>query len=174
MKSGNRRAFEFIYNKEIKALLLYAKRFTNDDSLIEDAVHDVFVYIWQNKEGLKDVDQIKPYLFVSLRHKVVNTIKKNQKTEHKELNDSFLEKEDSIEGKIIQTEFKAELSNQLQESFKTLSTRQREAIYLKYYEGLAYEDICTSMNINYQSVRNLISTGIKKLHLNLKNKKGIK
>jgi len=41
-----------------------------------------------------------------------------------------------------------------------LSPRQRKAIILYYIEEKKYEDICAIMNMNYQSVRNLIHRGI--------------
>jgi RNA polymerase sigma factor (sigma-70 family) len=44
-----------------------------------------------------------------------------------------------------------------------LSPRQRKAIILYYIEERKYEDICVIMEMNYQSVRNLIHRGITKL-----------
>jgi RNA polymerase sigma factor (sigma-70 family) len=143
--------------------MLYAKRISKDEEFIEDCIHDLFVNIWKSREGLADLDNIRPYLMVSLRHKLVKELKKKSKVELKEIEDGFLEKELSAEERIIGDEFDAELKGQLNESLKLLSGRQREAIYLRYNESMEYDDICAAMNINYQSVRNLISTGIKKL-----------
>jgi RNA polymerase sigma factor (sigma-70 family) len=44
-----------------------------------------------------------------------------------------------------------------------LSPRQRKAIILYYIEEKKYEEICFIMDMNYQSVRNLIHRGISKL-----------
>ena len=44
-----------------------------------------------------------------------------------------------------------------------LSPRQREALTLYYIEEKKYEDICEIMNMNYQSVRNLMHRGLSKL-----------
>jgi RNA polymerase sigma factor (sigma-70 family) len=44
-----------------------------------------------------------------------------------------------------------------------LSPRQRKAIVLYYIEEKKYEEICAIMDMNYQSVRNLIHRGISKL-----------
>ena len=44
-----------------------------------------------------------------------------------------------------------------------LSPRQREALTLYYIEERKYEDICEIMNMNYQSVRNLMHRGLSKL-----------
>lgn len=44
-----------------------------------------------------------------------------------------------------------------------LSNRQREIIYLRFYQNLDYEEISEVMNINYQASRNLLSHAIKVL-----------
>lgn len=44
-----------------------------------------------------------------------------------------------------------------------LSPRQREALTLYYIEERKYEDICDIMDMNYQSVRNLMHRGLTKL-----------
>ena len=44
-----------------------------------------------------------------------------------------------------------------------LSPRQREVLTLYYLEEKKYEDICVIMNMNYQSVRNLMHRSLTKL-----------
>ena len=44
-----------------------------------------------------------------------------------------------------------------------LPKRQKEAIYLKYYSGLKATDIAEIMDINYQSVVNILHKAIKNL-----------
>ena len=44
-----------------------------------------------------------------------------------------------------------------------LPPRQKEALTLYYIQEKKYEDICMLMDMNYQSVRNLIHRGILKL-----------
>lgn len=51
----------------------------------------------------------------------------------------------------------------LSKSLNKLPKRQKEAIYLKYYTGLNAKEIAEIMEINYQSVVNLIHKGIKSL-----------
>jgi RNA polymerase sigma-70 factor (ECF subfamily) len=69
----------------------------------------------------------------------------------------------SVEDMMIKDEIDQDKQSRLQEAFKELSSRQREAIFLKYYQEMSYEQICEVMDINYQSVRNLISKGISDL-----------
>ena len=44
-----------------------------------------------------------------------------------------------------------------------LPKRQKEAIYLKYYSGLKATEIAEIMDINYQSVVNILHKAIKNL-----------
>jgi len=168
-KSGDKKAFRFIYDREYEALMSYARGMTSVQDLQEDAIHDVFVYIWNKRDKLADVDNIRPYLLVSLRHSILALLKKRKFTELKPADESFLEYEDSAEDRLIELEFQAELKGRLNEAFKQLSSRQKEAMYLRFFEMMAYEDICNAMSINYQSVRNLISAASKKLAAHLKN-----
>ncbi len=147
----------------------YSRAYLNDIEIIEDAIHDLFVYLWNKKERLSDVDRIKPYLFVSLRHILLKVLKNQKTQEQLEEQSGFFEKESSIEDKWIQEDFNTEVQGKLKEGFANLSSRQKQAVYLRYYETMEYEEICTVMEINYQSVRNLISKGIKALGKHLKN-----
>jgi RNA polymerase sigma factor (sigma-70 family) len=57
----------------------------------------------------------------------------------------------------------------LQEAIDRLTSRQREAVYLKYVTGLDYEDISVILDINYQSVRNIIYRAVQNLRDTLLN-----
>jgi RNA polymerase sigma-70 factor (ECF subfamily) len=63
---------------------------------------------------------------------------------------------------IVQQENK-EKKERVLEALGRLSNRQREIIYLKYYQNLSYEEVSEIMNINYQVARNLLYQAIKSL-----------
>lgn len=170
LKSGQRKALESIYNINYDSLVYYGKGLCPDIELVEDAIHDVFVKIWTRRENLSQTDNVKAYLLVSVRHKILKLLKKNSKIEPNVEDKSFSTEEASVEDHIIEEEFRIEMSGKLKNAFNVLSQRQRQAIYLRYQESMEYEDICRLMEINYQSVRNLISSGIKKLAVDLKKK----
>ena len=48
-------------------------------------------------------------------------------------------------------------------SMNSLSIRQKEAIYLKYTEGLSYQEISEVLEIDIASVRTLVYRGIKRI-----------
>lgn len=164
MKAGSKKAFRKIYEAHIGALLQYGKRFTRDAQTVEDCVHDLFVDIWKRREGLGITDSIRRYLLVSLRRSIIRQNQKLSKTDDLENGtDLELPFAGSVENEIITEEMGRENKSKLSTALSQLSARQREAIYLKYHKNLAYEDVAEIMNINYQSVRNLVFNGITKM-----------
>jgi RNA polymerase sigma-70 factor (ECF subfamily) len=50
-----------------------------------------------------------------------------------------------------------------------LPTRQQEVLYLKYFEGMDYEEISQIMSVNYQVVRNYAYRGLSRLRKRLQS-----
>ena len=164
LKSGDKKALETIYLQEVQFLLSYGKKISTNAPLVEDCVQDLFVELWRNREGLSNTDSIRRYLIVSLRRKIIRKISKRQKVQSEKIPEEVdFEAELSIDTKLIAQELSAEQAAQLKVAFAQLSSRQQEAIYLKYYSGMDYKDIAEVMDINYQSVRNLIFNALGKL-----------
>jgi RNA polymerase sigma factor (sigma-70 family) len=159
LKAGSQDALKCVYDRTIESLLQYGCRFCNDRETVEDCIHDLFIYIWNNRKGLSPTDSIQRYLMVALRRRVFQQLKGNYRSLEEE-NMPF-HAEISIEDQLILDEETAEYKNSIKDAFEQLSERQKEAIYLKYYQKLPYETICEMMNLNYQSARNLIFNGIQ-------------
>ena len=65
-------------------------------------------------------------------------------------------------------ELQKEQSEKLRRSLVTLTKRQREAIFLKFYNDLSYSDIASIMDLQVDSVYNIISKAIESLRHKLK------
>jgi RNA polymerase sigma factor (sigma-70 family) len=71
--------------------------------------------------------------------------------------------EEDVEEDYISSEGMKNDKSMVKRLLSQLSPRQREALTLYYIEERKYEDICEIMNMNYQSVRNLMHRGLLKL-----------
>ncbi len=165
LKRGDRNAFDQIYRSYADILYRYGYKFSTDTNLIEDCIHDLFIYIWKNRNGLANTTAIKPYLLTSFRNRIIKDIKKGQKTrlEDKAEMEAHFDLELSKEQAIVQEESIIENKEMLGKAFNQLSPREKEAIYLKYYNQLPSDEICKIMNISNQSFRNVLSSAIKKM-----------
>jgi RNA polymerase sigma-70 factor (ECF subfamily) len=71
--------------------------------------------------------------------------------------------QDSVETSIIGDEVSASQVDSLRQAIKALTVRQQEAIQLRYYQGFSNEQIANLMDLNYQSVNNLLHRALSRL-----------
>lgn len=162
LKGGDKNSLREIYDLQVEYLLQYSLRISRDEALIQDCIHDLFIEIWNRREKLSETTAIRPYLIVALRRKLIKHLQKENKTE--ELSDHLdFDLVAGAEEMLIQGEAALQQKEKIKAAMDQLSQRQREAIFLKYYEEMDYQEVADAMNINYQSVRNLIFKGMKKL-----------
>lgn len=166
-KSGDESALREMYDRYVQSLSQYGRRFTDDTALIEDALHDLFVNIWQKRSSLGDTNSIMSYLCISLRRDLIKRIKQNQQVVHPATDDIPEQFDWSVEDALSAREQEATNTVKIEQALSKLSARQREAIYLKFFEEMSYEDICSVMQLNYQSARNLVARAIIELRQSL-------
>jgi len=172
LKEGDLRAFSTLFEIYYPQLHSYGLKISKDVALTEDSLQDFFLYVYEHRENLSDLDTIAPYLFTSYKRFLIKMMMKNTK----------LKQTDFSNENIIDVQFSAEelMSHQESETFNNknltvllnnLPKRQKEAIYLKYYSGLKATEISKIMDINYQSVVNTIHKAIKNLkeEISIKN-----
>ncbi len=163
-KKGNELAYTCIYKKYVNILFNYGMKIIPDKEVVKDAIQDLFVEIWKNKENLSDTNNIKFYLFKSIRRKLIRSVKSaNLELNQNNHFDYSREVTSSCEANFIIEEINLENKYKIEEGLNKLSKRQREAIYLRYYEDLSYDDIASLMLISSQSVYNLIFQSLRLL-----------
>lgn len=166
-KSGDRNAFSKIYSRYVGILYNYGYHILPDTFLVQDAIQDLFADLWRTRQNLSDTSSIKYYLFRSLRRKI------HRLTEDEQLLDSFPEADQiacipctpSDETLQIESETMDEQIHTLQRALLSLPPRQAEAIRLRFYDGFELHEVANIMQMNEQSVRNLIQRSIRKLRL---------
>ncbi|MBT8218352.1 MAG: sigma-70 family RNA polymerase sigma factor [Bacteroidia bacterium] len=164
LKSGNKNALAAIYDAHAPYLLRYGYKITQQEIIIEDAIHDLFVELWKNREGAGNTDNIRAYLTVALRRKIIKTLQKSQKTAVNITPDEYdFDVEVAVDEVIIRTEKNKEYADRLNVALNKLGPRQKEALYLKYYSQMSNEEISEAMGITNQSVRNLIHRSLEQM-----------
>lgn len=163
-KNGSRDAFTQIYDEYISDLLSYGYRVTSDRQLIRDSIQDLFLHLWQTRMNLADTDSIKFYLYRSLRNRIVRN---SEKTLHETINTTELFESIigavSVEEEIIAVEHYTEQILQVKRAIQQLPKRQQEVIQLRYYHDFSHDEIAAIMQINNQSVRNLLQRAMGEL-----------
>lgn len=165
-REGNREAYAGIYKLYIEDLLSYGYRVTSNRQLIKDSIQDLFLHLWLHRENLSETDSIKFYLFRSLRNRILRNIEKSDILP--QTADSILENiiEDfSFEQELMAQETEVQQIGRLQKAINKLSKRQQEVIQLRYHNDFSLEEIENLMQLNNQSVRNLLHRAISQLRI---------
>lgn len=168
-KSGNKQAFSQIYNNYVNVLYNYGRKIINDKNIVEDCIQDLFFELWNSKEKLSDTDSIKYYLLKALRIKIFKVLNKQCKfVEKNGISDKYnFNIVSSYEVELIDEQISIAQKEKISNVLTKLSKRQKEAIFLRYFDDLNYEEIASIMSINPQSVHNLIHRAITILRENL-------
>jgi RNA polymerase sigma factor (sigma-70 family) len=161
-KQGSTQALSRIFLLFYDELFAYGRKLCQSEEQVKDCIQSLFLKLWKNREKLDTVSAIKPYLFKSLRHIISDELEAQQRkrTLHKAQSYEY-EIVFSQEDFLISQQISQDQHTQILTALNKLSSRQREAIYLRFFEGLDYEKISEIMSINTQSVRNLIHQSFK-------------
>lgn len=161
--AGDQEAFDHIYVCHAKELYKYGFRFTQDVELIKDVIQDVFVHIWESRDVLLIQKSIKFYLFSAFRREVIKRVNVACKFDCIDDYHSKTSLEVSIQEILEQNQISLDISYKLSRAIEKLPLRQKEAIYLRYFQELTYDEISELMGVQIPSVYNLIFKGVKGL-----------
>jgi len=165
IEKNDEQALGLLMRKYYTDLYHYAARFTQDNELIKDCIQEVFISLWQRRQTIGIILSPKFYFLRAIKNKVLKSL---DRLRRKPGNQSLPEEYDfshefSIEKMIIAKQVSEENSIRLKTILALLSKREKEVIYLKYYQYLDNGQIADLMNISRQSVYNLLHEAIRKL-----------
>lgn len=151
IRKGDYNAFELLYGLHRDSVYNLAIKYLKDPQLAEDAVQDVFLKIWSNREKLKDNQSIKGLLFTSLKNHVLNMIKTKKRRvirqfEYLKLNPVHKDSTDSHT-------FVAELEKILLEGMEQLPDRKQTVYRMKRLEGYSNKEIANQLDISVNTVK---------------------
>jgi RNA polymerase sigma factor (sigma-70 family) len=162
-RNGDQEAFAALFRQHYETLFRFGNKFTSDTELLEDCIQELFLELWQAKSRTP-VLSVKAYLLKSLKYKLLKAFRQQGKSlQLYDNGEGYFEW--SHESFLIEKQENDEKKELVIKALGRLSSRQKEIIYLKYYQNLSYEEVSEIMNINYQVARNLLYQAIKSLKL---------
>lgn len=166
-KKGDWDAYTSLYHNYYRLLNNYCYKFTKDVNLIEDAIHDLFTTLWTSRDNLGNPPSVKNYLYKSIRNILFRKIKTESRFFDLQENDESIPFVVSYDHQLILGEEEKRLREIIQEVLHKLPARQQEIIYLRFYDGLSYEEIADIMCINVSSAYKLLYKALSNLQQSL-------
>ena len=168
-KGGDFASLGILFEAYYQELFYYGIKIVAMPELVKDAIQDLFTDVWERRKNMVSVENIKAYLIISLRrellHRITKIRKENAHDQQPHLQFSF-----SAEDFLISTEQNSEHSHALTQSMAGLTERQREVILLRFFHGLEFPEISQVLEMNIQSVRNLLFRSLDKIRKDMSDK----
>jgi RNA polymerase sigma-70 factor (ECF subfamily) len=165
MKSGDEKSLSRIFIFFYSDLYHYGIKMYAFPDLVKDSIQDVFMRVWDKRHTLGDVQNPKAYLFASLRRKMLL----NKKSYFTGISEESVKDKGEQNFLFVPSEFieineiSEQLRNSMVQSINKLPERQRELVYLRFYFNLRYREISVIMEVNDQTVRNMMQRALSNL-----------
>ena len=165
LKSGNQQALLALYNRHYLGLMNYGIKLTGNRELTNDCITQILLRLWDTRDKLPLVENIRSYLLTCLRRELMATIKKeNTRLYHNRmLLHSFSEAEISYEEGLVQVQTNKAIKEKLAKALNKLTEREKELLKLKFYEDLDYDEIALKCGITKRTAYNILHAALKTL-----------
>lgn len=152
-------------------LQILAERMLGDATDAEDAVQEVFMHLWESRDKLDKVVNIKAYVMQAIRARCIDIIR--SKGHSKEFAssdvDATLNLHDLTEEISEEVELTERRSAMLHSMLDDLPEKQRQLIRMRYLEEKEIPEIEKALKMTSSNIYTTISRAIQTLKTKLKN-----
>lgn len=151
LKEGDGHAFRKVYEKYHRPVYGIAFKYLKSKSQAEDAVHDVFIKLWNYRKKLDAGQSLKGFLFTTAKNHVLNMIRNRKRDEEKNKEYAYLKpvSKNKTVAKLTLKNYKKVFEYFL----KQLPEGKREIFELKMQEGKSNNEIAQKLNISVNTVK---------------------
>lgn len=158
--AGDEPSFRRLYDRYHASVFQQAIYYLQSEELASDAVQDVFIKLWDKKEKLAEVADVKAYIFIVARNIIISSLRK--RVFHRQLDEEFEMLEEDTHLPDRQLSFKEALRI-VQEGIQSLPSQQQRAYTLSRTGGLSHEAIAKEMALSPETVKTHIKQALKGL-----------
>jgi RNA polymerase sigma-70 factor (family 1) len=154
--------FKKIYLELYPKLLVFARAFLHSKEEAEDIADDVMIKLWNNRNNISAIRNLKFYLFVATKNACLNYISKHNKNPIDSIDDyqvDILGVSSSPEDKLISDE---RLSI-IHAAINALPPKCKLIFLLIKEDGLKYSEAAELLNVSVKTIETQMSLAFKKI-----------
>lgn len=157
---GDESAYAQLYKRNFYELYNYGVKLCSQPDFVKDCIHDLFIDLWKQRKRPRRITTIKPYLLKALRNIIFKEQRRQPRFQPVDLAYNF-EIESSSETIMINQQASQQQQQRLYEALSTLTQRQREAVFLRFYSQLSYEEVADVLGISTKATYKLMARAIE-------------
>jgi len=159
-KHGSEEALCRIYEKYNKDMLGLAIALSNNKSLAEDVVHDVFVSFAESVERIELKSNLRSYLLAC----VANHLRNLQRAKlHQTISEEAIENTSSRADRPDNVVMAEEISQRINNAMANLPYEQQEVVIMHLQSELKFKEIAKAQGVSVGTVQSRYLYGLRKL-----------
>lgn len=171
VRNNDEQALYQLYNEQYDGLYRYGISVCHDTELTKDAINSLFAEIWQKRNTLPELDNVKGYIFIWFKRKLFKQLKGKKSGQF--INESVLlsqePEEISYEEILIGIENDEIRKEKIRRALDSLTPRQKELIQLRFFEDLSFEEIAEKTNTSIRTIYNTLHAAINRLKTEIRD-----
>jgi len=157
-------ALAALYDRYASLLSSLLNRILRDTQASEEILQDVFFQLWRNAAQFDPARGSLPgWLAVIARNRAISRLRRHNPSEGEELLETTVIVPANLENALAQQQ----LLGRVKGALENLSSEQRAAIELAYFEGLTHSEIASKTGDPLGTVKTRIRSAVESLKRNL-------
>lgn len=176
IRAGTPDAYNTLFRDYSELMFKYGMKLIGRADIVEEAIQCVFVNLYRQRSRISTPTSVRAYMLGALKNELFGCHHRQMRNLRREMAEGQLDIECKYgflleldtESLIAASEAERERSAALQQAIDKLPPRQREAIYLKYYDNLSGPEIAQVMGISHQTTRTTLMNALTNLRKEMK------
>lgn len=171
LKDKNQLAFTEVYRRYWHILYLHAYRMLADEEGAKDIIQDLFIALWSKVATIEINSNLKSYLYMMTRNRVINYIRKNK------INDDFVlmlaEAMPESDGRLVKQIDDRDLITLIDKEINQLPARMKQVFEMSRKDFLSNKEIAAILGTTEETVKKQISNSLKVIKFKLDKYAGV-
>jgi RNA polymerase sigma-70 factor (ECF subfamily) len=164
IREGDSKSFEEMFFRYSRLLIQFAHRYLRDFHAAENAVQDVFLNVWMNRDRLDPSKNIKTYLYTSVKNQALKHLRqKDVHRHHSEAIQRTYEANHSPDT-VYQNR---EISESVSCAVAELPEKCRTIFEMNRFDHLSYAEIAKILDLSIKTVETQMGRALKFLRKRL-------
>lgn len=167
---GCERSFRKLYDLYAGKVYTMAMGYLKSPLEAQDVVQEIFVKVWEKRDGLPAIDNFPAYLYIIARNQLINQLQKKVPVYNQ---DELILQAIPEDRHLPQQQLDyRELTTLISHAIEQLPSRQQQVYRLSREQGLSHQQIAKQLNLSYDTVREHMSKALKNIRASLEKEYG--
>lgn len=151
--AGNKPAFAVLVTRYLPRITQFCLRFVGEMAAAQELAQEIFLEVWLRRDRYRSEGKFTVFLFVMARSRCLNRVRDEGRRGRREQ-----VTQDDVAGAPSQLDvlLEQERQRQVQKALLGLSVKLREALLLRFDQGLEYPDVARILGCSESTTRSRV------------------